>query len=267
MSCSALSAPTGEENAPRDRRGRCHLGCIVLICLCAVLGGARSLAVIGQWAANASQHTLARLGARTIQPALGVRQALSPATIRRVLTSLDLGALTQMTTAADLAVLIVDGKSVRGSRTRQHQAVHLLAAMTPTGQVAAQIRVADKTSEIPALTDILAGLDIEGSVVSADALHTQTKTAKHLVDEHKAHYMLTVKRNQPILFAQVKALPWAQAPTLFSESVLYRVRWRLWHVPASMEPSFWILRSRCSVVSSRTRPVGPGRSRRAGGGG
>ncbi|SIO85229.1 hypothetical protein BQ8420_05900 [Nocardiopsis sp. JB363] len=36
-----------------------------------------------------------------------------------------------MTTAADPAVLIIDGKSVRGSRTRAHQAVHLLAAMTP----------------------------------------------------------------------------------------------------------------------------------------
>ncbi|WP_246420232.1 transposase family protein [Nocardiopsis metallicus] len=40
----ALSAPTGEEADPRDRRGRRHrLGCIILICLCAVLCGARSL--------------------------------------------------------------------------------------------------------------------------------------------------------------------------------------------------------------------------------
>ncbi|WP_235005952.1 hypothetical protein [Nocardiopsis sp. JB363] len=44
---------------------------------------------------------------------------------------LDPAALTRMTTAADPAVLIIDGKSVRGSRTRAHQAVHLLAAMTP----------------------------------------------------------------------------------------------------------------------------------------
>ena len=96
--------------------------------------------------------------------------------------------------------------------------MHLLAAMTPTGHVAAQIRVANKTSEIPALKDLLADLDIEGSVVSADALHTQTETAHHLVTERKAHYVLTAKRNQPTLFAQVKALPWAQAPTLFTET-------------------------------------------------
>lgn len=135
-----------------------------------------------------------------------------------MLTSLDPAALTRMATTADLAVLIIDGKSVRGPRTRGHQAVHLLAAMTPAGHVAAQIRVADKTSEIPALTDVLAGLDIEGGVVCADALHTQTDTAKHLVSERKAHYALTVKRNQPTLSAQVKGLPWTQAPALFTET-------------------------------------------------
>lgn len=219
MPSCALSAPAEEEADPRDRRGRRHrLGCIILICLCAVLSGARSVTAIGQWAHNAPQHTLARLGARTTCPEFGARTAPSAATIRRVLTSLDPAALTRMTTAADLAVLILDGKSVRGSRTRGHQAVHLLAAMTPTGQVAAQIRVADKTSEIGALADVLADVDIEGSVVSADALHTQAETAKHLVDERKAHYLLTVKGNQPTLFSQVKALPWAQAPALFTEA-------------------------------------------------
>jgi predicted transposase YbfD/YdcC len=51
-------------------------------------------------------------------------------------------------------------------------------------------------------------------VVTADALHTRTGTATHLVEELHAHYVLTVKRNQKTLFEQVKALPWAQAPTL-----------------------------------------------------
>ena len=219
MPFSALAAPADEEADPRNRRGRRHrLGCIVLTCLCAVLAGARSLAAVGQWAHNAPQHTLARLGTRITHPALGIRQAPSPATIRRVLTQLDPGALTRMTTAADLAVLIVDGKTAQGSRTRQRKAAHLLAAMTPAGHAAAQVRIPDKTSEIAALANLLAGPDIEGSVVSADALHTQTATAQHLVGERKAHYVLTAKANQPTLLAQAKALPWAQAPTLFTEA-------------------------------------------------
>lgn len=219
MAAWALPAPAVEQADPRHRRGRRHhLGCIILISLCAVLGGARSLAAIGQWAANAPQHTLARLDARLAQPALGLRQAPSPATIRRVLSSTDPALLTQMSTAADLAVLIVDGKSARGSHTRQSRAVHLLAAMTPAGRVAAQTRVADRTSEISALASLLAGLDIEGSVLSADALHTRNETAQYLVQERRAHYVLTVKANQPTLFRQVKALPWAQVPLLFTEA-------------------------------------------------
>ncbi|WP_239647193.1 ISAs1 family transposase, partial [Nocardiopsis salina] len=219
MASCALSAPAVEQADPRHRRGRRHhLGCIILISLCAVLAGARSLAAIGQWAANAPQHTLARLDARLTHPALGLRQAPSTATIRRVLTSTDPTLLTRMSTAADLAVLIVDGKSARGSHTRQSRAVHLLAAMTPAGQVAAQTRVADTTNEISALADLLAGLDIEGSVVSADALHTRNETARHLVQERRAHYVFTVKANQPTLFRQIKALPWAQAPRLFTEA-------------------------------------------------
>ncbi|GHD27629.1 hypothetical protein GCM10007147_26830 [Nocardiopsis kunsanensis] len=72
MPASALSAPAEEEAGPRDRRGHRHrLGCIVLICLCAVLAGARSLTTIDPWATNAPQHTLARLGARTTCPELG----------------------------------------------------------------------------------------------------------------------------------------------------------------------------------------------------
>ena len=70
------------------------------------------------------------------------------------------------------------------------------------------------TSEIDALETLLAGVGLAGVVLTADALHTQTGTAAYLVEELHADYVLTVKRNQKALFAQVKALPWAQAPTL-----------------------------------------------------
>ncbi|MDT0301312.1 ISAs1 family transposase [Streptomonospora wellingtoniae] len=199
---------------PRDRRGRRHpLSCVILTSLCAVLAGARCLAAIGQWAANAPQHTLTRLGARIADPASGTRQAPSPATIRRVITALDPRMLTASPAAEDIAVLVLDGKSLRGSATRTTPATHLLSAMTQTGHTAAHVRVEDKASEIDAVAGLLAGIDITGCVISADALHTQRATAQHLVGRG-ADYLLTVKANQPTLFAQVKALPWAQAPVL-----------------------------------------------------
>ncbi|KIH96391.1 hypothetical protein LP52_25305 [Streptomonospora alba] len=73
---------------------------------------------------------------------------------------------------------------------------------------------------------LLAGLDVAGRMISADALHTQRPTAEHLVGRG-ADYLLTVKANQPTLFAQVKALPWAQAPVLEATRELPPLVWTL----------------------------------------
>ncbi|WP_306369606.1 transposase family protein [Nocardiopsis sp. CC223A] len=71
---------------PRSPRGRRHsLASVVLCALCAMLAGARHLRAIGRWTDSAPRHTLIRLGCRISCPALGVRSAPSPATIRRVL--------------------------------------------------------------------------------------------------------------------------------------------------------------------------------------
>jgi hypothetical protein len=43
-------------------------------------------------------------------------------------------------------------------------------------------------------------------------LHAQRGHAEYLVDSRGAHYVLTVKRNQPNLHAQLKALPWREIP-------------------------------------------------------
>jgi hypothetical protein len=57
-------------------------------------------------------------------------------------------------------------------------------------------------AQLGSLTDVL---------VVADALHAQTGHAELLAAEG-AHLMVTVKGNQPTLFAQLKAMPWAQIP-------------------------------------------------------
>ncbi|PHP52325.1 transposase [Actinomyces ruminis] len=57
--------------------------------------------------------------------------------------------------------------------------------------------MADKTSEIPALKQLLAPYDLTGAVITADALHTQTGTAEWMRDRG-AHYVLTVKNSQPV---------------------------------------------------------------------
>jgi predicted transposase YbfD/YdcC len=49
-------------------------------------------------------------------------------------------------------------------------------------------------------------LDLAGTVVTADALHTQRKLARFLVEKKKADYVLTVKDNQPTLKKDIAEL-------------------------------------------------------------
>jgi predicted transposase YbfD/YdcC len=137
-------------------------------------------------------------------------------TVRRVIEQLHPAGLAVLlrpaSTERDRPVrLVADGKSARGSRARTRTAAHLLAVIDQDDQVIAQLRIPDKTNEVPCLREVLGPLDIEGAWVSADALHTQRETARLLVEGKKAHYLLTVKLNQPTLYARCRHLPWEKA--------------------------------------------------------
>ena len=94
----------------------------------------------------------------------------------------------------------VDGKSLRRSHEAGQRAPHLLSAILhQEAVVVGQMDVEEKTNEIPKLPQLLAPLPLEGTVVTADALHTQKETARYLVEEKKADYLFIAKDNQPTL--------------------------------------------------------------------
>ena len=205
---------------PRRVRGRRYrIGVLLALCLTAVLGGARSLAQIARYAADADPQVRTGLGLARATP--------NASTLGRLLARIDGDALDDAVGAwlarhaADpveedeaLVGLAVDGKSVRGSRTDSKTAVHLLAAALHGSQtVIAQRQVAAKSNEIPAMAPLLARFDLRGVVVTADAMHTQRKTAKKIVATG-GHYLLVVKGNQKKLRRQLRRLPWQQMPLL-----------------------------------------------------
>jgi predicted transposase YbfD/YdcC len=51
-------------------------------------------------------------------------------------------------------------------------------------------------------------------VITADALQTHPQAAEFLVTEKRAHYLFTVKANQPTLLARCQRLPWHRVPEL-----------------------------------------------------
>jgi predicted transposase YbfD/YdcC len=210
---------------PRHRRGRRHtLATVLAVAVAAVLTGARSLAAIGEWAADAPGQVLAALGVRR-DPWTDAFRPPGEATVRRVLARIDADALDR-TIGAWLAsqqppppshpprqAVAVDGKTLRGSGHHGQQQVHLLAAMDHTTRaVLGQSDVDTKTNEIARFQPLLEGLDLAGRVLTADAMHTQREHADWLVTHKHAAYLLIVKANQPALHHQLATLPWRQIP-------------------------------------------------------
>jgi predicted transposase YbfD/YdcC len=201
---------------PRARRGVRHQLAVILgLALCAVVAGARSFTAIAEWAADADQGTRAALGVSGVVPC--------ESTFRRTLQNLDADALddaaggwAQQRTAparGTRRVIAVDGKTLRGSAVAGQPGRHLLAALDHgRGVVLGQVDVQAKTNEIPMFATLLDRVDLAGAVVTADALHAQRAHAGYLVAKRGAHYLITVKGNQPGLRAQLAALPWRQVP-------------------------------------------------------
>jgi predicted transposase YbfD/YdcC len=203
---------------PRARRGVRHgLAVVLTAAVCAVVAGCRSYTAIAEWVADLPEQTAGLLGIDT-----GRRP--SEAMIRRLLQALDHDQLS-MAIGSRLAAQVpapppgsrqaiaVDGKSLRGSRTATTAARHVLAACGQrTGVVLASTDVDGKTNEITRFGPLLDQIsDLRHAVITADALHCQREHVAYLA-ERGAHWILTVKKNQPNLHAQLAALPWRAVP-------------------------------------------------------
>ena len=209
---------------PRDPRGvRYDLVPVLAVAVCATLAGARSFAAIAEWAADAGPELRAGLGLPGAVPDLvtiwRVLTAVDPAALDRVLGSWVMARVAARRAPGRRPVLAVDGKTLRGARTGESPAPHLMACLDHgTSAVCAQIAVDGKTNEITmfaGLLDQIPGLD--GAVITADALHAQREHATYL---HKrgAHYIFTVKGNQPGLHRQLRSLPWKDIPAGHSQT-------------------------------------------------
>lgn len=75
-----------------------------------------------------------------------------------------------------------------------------------------QKKVDGKTNEIKVVKPLLDDLDIEGKVITADALLTQVHIAKYLVEDRKADFVFTVKKNQKTLMSDIKAIDFEKQP-------------------------------------------------------
>jgi predicted transposase YbfD/YdcC len=100
--------------------------------------------------------------------------------------------------AGESVLLNLDGKTLRGTiPAGQTRGVHLLAAYLPEeGWVLAQVKVESKENEIPASARLLKALDLQGKIITGDALLAQRDLSRQIV-EAQGDYVWTLKENQP----------------------------------------------------------------------
>lgn len=103
--------------------------------------------------------------------------------------------------------IMLDGKVIRATdaiRTIETM-MNIVTAYTNTGIALGQIVVEDKSNEIPAVRELIELLDIEGKVITADAMHCQKETVETII-RNKGDYVIQLKANQGNFHQEVYAM-------------------------------------------------------------
>jgi predicted transposase YbfD/YdcC len=232
---------------PRSPQGQIYsLASLVAVALCGLTAaGHDRLTGIGQWAKRAGPAERARLGLPW-DPMRGEYRVPDEKTVRTVLDRLDPRALSRALlgrrrrrvrpdgapsrsvrgyrarrralAAKALArgrirAVAVDGKTSRGARRTDGTRVHLLGVVEHGGNLLDHLEIDVKRNETSHFRELLEPMDLRSVAVTFDALHTVRSNLDWLVETKHAHYVAVAKKNQPLLYRKLKALPWKKIPT------------------------------------------------------
>lgn len=184
---------------PRKARGvRYSLVDLLTLLILAKLGGEDGMKGMAEWV-RLRETTLIRL--------LGIPRKRLPhqTTYERMLAGLDEDALNAMigrffkaTETGETWQIVLDGKVLRGTiPPGKTQGTHLLAAYVPErGVVLMQVEVDGKANEKSTAPHLLEAIDLQGCVVTGDAMFTQRDLCEQIV-EAGGDYLFPVKDNHP----------------------------------------------------------------------
>lgn len=177
----------------------------------------------------------------------------------------------QLTVQLDIKIIHLDGKTSRGSYDRETKlkALHSVSAWAAEHHlVLAQQRVDEKSNEITAIPELLELLDVEDTIITIDAMGTQTEIAAQII-RNGGDYILALKGNQGNLYKGVKtffeqaiAHDWSGIDYSYSETTEaghHRIEHRsCWVVSISQVPNLpnhkkW--KSLASIVMVRRRRI------------
>lgn len=105
-------------------------------------------------------------------------------------------------------IISIDGKSLRCSHDKKKgtKMLHIVSAWASKNRILlGQVRTEEKSNEITAIPELLEMINVEGSIVTIDAMGCQHEIAKKIVDKG-ADYVLSLKENQPTLYKDVESI-------------------------------------------------------------
>ncbi len=190
---------------PRGKHGmRYELSFLLTCLLAALLCNCNSTEAVAQWC---REHV------EQLRQIFGQRLFLTPSgsLYRKLLPRLDaqaveevLGRWIQATLHAAVdEPIALDGKTLRGARKGAQAAPHLLSFCTHDSQETLfQVRVSEKTNEIPVAKVVLPTRPIAGRVVTSDALHPHADFMQ-ITHNQRGKSLFTVKQNQPTWYADL----------------------------------------------------------------
>ena len=156
-----------------------------------------------------------------------------------------------ITEKLEVEVISIDGKTLKQSydRNQQQKALHIVSAWSSSHQlVLGQKKVNQKSNEITAIPELLEMIEIEGSIITIDAMGCQKEIAS-LIIKKKANYILALKANQKRLYEEIKEwFELAKKEEFEGREYSYyqeiesrhhrREKRQVWTVPISSLPSF-----------------------------
>ncbi len=185
---------------------------VLVMAVLGILAGANGPTAIAEWAwaqrAWLGQHlTLPEAGTPSKDVFLHVLSLLKPSQFQACFThwleSLKLKAMQKH--KVDRPILSIDGKTLRRSHDKANnlKALHCVSVWaSELGLTLGQVPCHEKSNEITAIPEVLQLVDIEGTIITIDAMGCQKSIAKQIV-EGKADYLLALKANQESLHNEV----------------------------------------------------------------